>query len=172
MNSISTKRKVLFVLFLVLTVVWMTVIYRLSDSTADESQKHSRGISEKVALTIEPSYEIPEKYKEGDFFYHVVTAVRKSAHVTAYAILGVLVYFCVSSPYAFPKKHLAPMIVSVPVCVLYAISDEIHQNFIEGRCGRMSDVMLDSLGIAIGTLVAICFTLLYKRIHERKNNNE
>ena len=39
------------------------------------------------------------------------------------------------------------------VCVLYAISDEIHQIFVPGRSGQFSDVLLDSAGAVIGAFV-------------------
>lgn len=168
MNRISIKRKVFFCLFLFLSIVWMSVLYGFSDSTADESKKHSRGISEKVALTIEPDYEIPEKYKEGDFFFYVVRAVRKCAHVAAYALLGALTYFTASALRYFPEKRFMPALFSVPFCILYAGSDEIHQSFVDGRCGRVSDVGFDTIGIMVGTLVAIGIAFVLKRFRERK----
>ena len=36
---------------------------------------------------------------------------------------------------------------------LYAASDEWHQLYVTGRAGRMSDVLIDSLGIFIGWMV-------------------
>ena len=33
---------------------------------------------------------------------------------------------------------------------LYAARDEIHQLFVLGRAGRISDVMIDSAGVLIG----------------------
>ena len=41
---------------------------------------------------------------------------------------------------------------------LYAASDEVHQLFIEGRTGQLSDVLLDSSGVLAGAL--LCWLLL------------
>jgi VanZ family protein len=38
------------------------------------------------------------------------------------------------------------------VSVVYAISDEFHQSFIEGRNGSPIDVAIDSVGIAAAAL--------------------
>ena len=36
--------------------------------------------------------------------------------------------------------------MSILLCVGYAISDEIHQLFVDGRAGSLMDVMIDSMG--------------------------
>lgn len=163
MNRISNKRKIAFVLLVIMTVAWMAVIYGFSDSDGDESKDHSRGISEKLALTLKPEYEIPEKYTEQDFFFYVVSFVRKSAHVFSYALLGVLTYLAAGSLKLLPYKIVTPAYISVPICVLYSISDEIHQSFVEGRCGTPKDVLVDGVGVVVGTaLCAYIVNLIFK----------
>ena len=44
-------------------------------------------------------------------------------------------------------------IVSLLICVIYALSDEIHQLFIIGRSGNIIDVLIDSLGSIIGIFI-------------------
>ena len=39
--------------------------------------------------------------------------------------------------------------------MLYAISDEVHQTFIAGRSGQVSDVLLDWSGIILGTIIVL-----------------
>ncbi len=36
------------------------------------------------------------------------------------------------------------------VCVLYAISDEVHQMFVPGRGPGIKDVLIDSVGATVG----------------------
>lgn len=36
------------------------------------------------------------------------------------------------------------------ICVLYAISDEIHQHFVPGRGAQVKDVLIDSAGASVG----------------------
>lgn len=38
------------------------------------------------------------------------------------------------------------------ICILYAISDEVHQLFVPGRGGQVRDVIIDSAGAIAGIL--------------------
>jgi VanZ family protein len=70
--------------------------------------------------------------------------LRKCAHMTEYAILGVLLARATGSrPAAFV------------LAVAYACSDEWHQTFVRGRHGTPVDVGIDAVGVLIGlTLLA------------------
>ena len=76
--------------------------------------------------------------------------VRKTAHMTEYLLLslsiGIPLYY-----YHFRSKKL--YLITFLSSVFYAGTDEFHQLFVEGRSGRISDVGIDSIGIAIGCLV-------------------
>ena len=37
--------------------------------------------------------------------------------------------------------------------IAYAISDEVHQHFVPGRVGSPVDVLIDSVGVAVGVLL-------------------
>ena len=43
---------------------------------------------------------------------------------------------------------------AVVITLLYAISDEFHQTFVEGRSGRLLDVAVDAVGIVLAVLIA------------------
>jgi hypothetical protein len=68
--------------------------------------------------------------------------LRKVAHVTEYAILGLLLQRALGREYAAFGLGLA-----------YAVSDEIHQHFIAGRHASPLDVAIDAVGVGIGVLV-------------------
>ena len=36
------------------------------------------------------------------------------------------------------------------ICVLYAISDEVHQLFVPDRGGEVKDIIIDSVGATVG----------------------
>jgi VanZ family protein len=67
--------------------------------------------------------------------------LRKLAHVAEYAVLGALLVRAVG--HAVPAFALG---------VAYAISDEIHQSFVEGRRGAPLDVLIDAAGVTAGVL--------------------
>ena len=70
------------------------------------------------------------------------TILRKGAHMTEYAILGLLLL-----------RALGRELPAFAVGIAYAISDEIHQHFVRGRHASPIDVLIDTVGLAIGIFV-------------------
>jgi VanZ family protein len=70
------------------------------------------------------------------------TVLRKGAHVTEYAILGVLLY-----------RALAVEALALAIGIAYAATDELHQHFVRGRHSSPIDVGIDAVGVALGMLV-------------------
>jgi VanZ family protein len=67
--------------------------------------------------------------------------LRKLAHATEYAVLGLL---------------LARAVAELPALwagMAYAVSDEVHQRFVPGRQGALLDVAIDSVGVLAGILL-------------------
>ena len=50
-------------------------------------------------------------------------------------------------------NHDHPLIAAT-ITIAYAISDEYHQTFVEGRVGSPRDVLIDSLGVLAAWLVS------------------
>lgn len=51
----------------------------------------------------------------------------------------------------------------------YAILDEIHQLFIDGRAGQVRDVLIDTIGIALGVwIVLIMRKIVFYIVKKRK----
>ena len=71
------------------------------------------------------------------------TILRKLAHLAEYAVLGVLL------DRALGRR----LLVAVALAGLYAVTDEVHQLFVEGRHGSPLDVGLDTLGALLGILL-------------------
>jgi len=42
------------------------------------------------------------------------------------------------------------ILFSLGICVLYAVSDEVHQLFVPGRGRQVRDVLIDSAGAIVG----------------------
>lgn len=113
---------------------WLILIYLLSAETGDQSGSLSDGI----LLSIAKLLKITDTKAFVDTFGFFI---RKLAHFSEYFILYILTYECFKE-YNCPKL----IVVSVLFCVLYASFDEFHQLFVDGRCGQLSDVMIDSSG--------------------------
>ena len=88
---------------------------------------------------------------------HVLAvAVRKSAHFIAYMTLGM----CAFGAFWFITRKGMRYFVSVIICAAYAGSDEIHQLFVEGRTGKLRDVIIDTSGACAGALICLMVVLI------------
>lgn len=91
----------------------------------------------------------------------LVFIVRKTAHFTEYAILGILFVFFFRQ--FFPQKNSSRyFILAILFSFFYACTDEIHQLFIPGRSGQFTDVLIDTLGASFGCLLLVLFRHLRK----------
>jgi VanZ family protein len=72
------------------------------------------------------------------------TILRKGAHVTEYAVLGLLLSRAIG-------REMPAFLGGVG----YAITDELHQHFVTGRHSSPIDVAIDSAGVLIGVLVFV-----------------
>jgi VanZ family protein len=70
------------------------------------------------------------------------TVLRKAGHMTEFAILGALLL-----------RALGRELPAFVTGVAYAVTDEVHQHFVEGRNASALDVALDGVGVAVGILV-------------------
>jgi VanZ family protein len=68
--------------------------------------------------------------------------LRKCAHVTEYAILGVLLVRAIG-------RELPALLVGIA----YAATDELHQHFVRGRHASPVDVAIDAVGLVLGILL-------------------
>jgi VanZ family protein len=68
---------------------------------------------------------------------------RVVAHFSEYAVLAALWVWAL-----LPVLGRRALAAAAAISFLYAISDEYHQSFVEGRDSDPLDVLVDSLGIA------------------------
>lgn len=142
--------KILFSLFLLLSLSVMAMIFYFSAQWADSSEQES------VSL-----YDLFLRYTHLNFVSH--NAFRKMAHFSEFAALG----FCFCGCGYFFSSELHPLI-SAAACAVYALSDEVHQIFVPGRACRIFDVFVDSCGASFGILIFILITLLIIKINDKR----
>ena len=131
---------------LLLVIIWMIIIFMFSNQKADDSSKLSDGLILKTVRIIEKINH--KKYSDEEILNKFVKPVRKLAHFTIYLILGILVYIFIDD---LNLKNI--ILISLMICLIYSISDEIHQLFIEGRTGKITDVLIDTCGSFIGIVI-------------------
>lgn len=158
-----TVRRVLFAVFTLLTVLWMCAIFGFSSKTAEESTVQSNFVTELLLKVFESDFNDLTKAEQEEIIEVYDGIVRKAAHFAAYALLGFLAYLSVGSFRYLPDRKFVPAMASVPGCIIFSISDEYHQTFVDGRSGQLSDVCTDSLGAVFGTLCAIFAVYVFFR---------
>lgn len=171
-----------------LTFVWMVVIFWLSAQVAEESNELSTGLTAKIADVIEQI--APEVDIDQTDLNHLV---RKNGHFFSYLLLGLLAAnsLRLSRRYAAGIVHqgeidikptwagrLASHLTALSpwrlwfyvwiFCLLYALSDELHQVFVPGRGCQIQDVLVDSAGAAVGILLCLLVCRLASRKKKRQ----
>lgn len=134
-------------------------IFWFSSQPADVST----GVSDRVTLLLLAMADrLNLFHAEPERLYEICvmlsTPVRKCAHITEFAALHVTILFALQKNAFQGKRWLKTALF---LTVLYACTDEFHQLFVPGRAGRVTDVLIDSIGAVLITAV------LWKR---KKNN--
>lgn len=119
---------------ILLVIIWMFVIFMMSSFNGDVSSSQSNFIVDFIVSVFNISN-----------IDIISLIVRKSAHYMEYLILGLLV-INMFSVLDIDKRY----VISIIICIIYAISDEVHQIFVDGRCFMIRDILIDSTGVLSG----------------------
>lgn len=145
---------------ILITVSWclvaacMITIFWLSSQTADLSSQQSSGVVDFLVSLFKSS---------------LITdyTVRKTAHFLEFAGLSFLFSFALLS-----TKEKNCFWMSVLFTSLYAVTDEIHQIFVDGRACQFLDWLVDSGGAIFGALIFLgiyALKIRLKKIDSKKN---
>lgn len=139
---IKYRRQIIILISWMAVLLWMLLIFNLSSQVAEQSDKLSTGIVELIIKMVQKVTHNTEFDIKS--LNHII---RKNAHFLAYFVLGVLT---VNALKRSRVKGLKAGAFAMGICVLYAVSDEVHQIFVPGRGPGIKDVFIDSAGAAIG----------------------
>jgi VanZ family protein len=137
-------------------LLWMMLIFSASGDS--HSYEHSSRLVEPLLRWLFP------KMSQANIaeIHHLI---RKCGHLTEYAVLALLLWRALKNPaknnlnkWSWPEAGCTLSIV-----FLYAASDEFHQIFVPTRTPRVTDVIIDTVGGAIGLLALWIFHLRRKQ---------
>ena len=161
MTENRIKRKKVGIIWLVITIIWMTVIFSFSAREADESAAMSHSVGKEIGRIVIPEFRSWSEDKQEQFAEKIDFPVRKCAHASEYAVLGVLI---LGAAYSFSEGRKKKMVLlSWGLATLYAATDEFHQLFVPGRSCQFRDVCIDSAGALTGVLL---FSLIKHKIEK------
>ncbi len=159
------KRKILITVpAAVLLLALYLVIFGFSAQNGEQSGSVSMQLSEKC---VEILNAISGKHWENTavesaamFFEH---PLRKLAHFSEYACMGILIFSIVYQWVMGKKKYL----IATLWVFLSAAVDEWHQYFVPGRYASIKDVLLDTCG---GICGIVLLTLIIKGRKKSREN--
>lgn len=148
----------------VLLLALYLVIFGFSAQNGEQSGSVSMQLSEKC---VEILNNISGKHWENTavesaamFFEH---PLRKLAHFSEYACMGILIFSIVYQWVMGKKKYL----IATLWVFLSAAVDEWHQSFVPGRYASIKDVLLDTCG---GICSIVLLTLIIKGRKKSREN--
>lgn len=151
------KQNIVVLLWIVI-VLWLFLIFFLSDQPAIQSKNFSGQVAETIIKAIVWLLNLDIDIKELVNIYDHWT--RKLAHVTIYFVLGFLVITVLIKTNISRRKA---SISAILFCIFYAMTDEIHQTFVFGRGGQVSDVLIDTIGASLGIGIFYIYDFFRKK---------
>jgi len=154
-----------------LPLLWMLLIYAFSAQTAAESDLTSGSFIGFFARLFGGRFSALSPSEQAAFIAAYQSAARIIGHIGAFAVLGFL--FALALALSFiGLKGLRLVGLSVLLSLGYALFDEIHQLFVEGRAFQFSDILCDAFGAFLGAgclLVLLQLFKSWKKRQKRKN---
>lgn len=151
-------------ILLILIIILCAIIFFFSNQPADKSSNTSGGFI-KLILEINPFTKNLEERQKLELQESLSHIVRKGAHFSIYAVLGLLLMTYANTYNISVKEKL---LISFIAGTLYAITDEVHQFFVPGRSCEFRDVCIDGSGLLFG----IAIILICNKIKKRGRTNE
>ena len=143
----------------------MIFIFAFSSQNSEKSSETSRGFVLAVIETVYPQYNTLSAAEQQSITHMVTLIVRKTAHYSEYLVLGVLA-FLTTITFNKHKLYIRTSVAFV-FCVLYSISDEIHQHFVPGRACRFTDMLIDSAGSITAILLLTVIFVKRRKFHSK-----
>ena len=139
------------IIFTLAAIAWMTLIFCMSAQNGTESSGLSDQICAFFGHVFVKGYDSWDAVRQAAFRESISFFVRKAAHMTEYAILGILWLQALRS---YGIRLRRSVLFSFLISAGYAATDEAHQVLVAGRAGQIRDVAIDAAGAAVGIAVA------------------
>lgn len=147
------------IMAIILVIIWMITVFGFSNDKGEKSSSKSRKVATQIVQIIDIKDNLQDEDKK-TLVQKIEPIIRKLAHYSIYTLGGFLIINCI---YIFIDIEKRAIVCSLILGIIYASTDEIHQLFTAGRSGKITDVIIDSLGILTG----IAIYLLVRKIIEK-----
>ena len=159
------KNKLLHYFNIFLVLLCMLTIFLFSCENAEKSTERSDNLINSIINVSSSENNITvDDTETGDNIF--VTIVRKGAHFLEFFLLGFLV---INLAKDYKKLNIKIILLCILFCCMYAVSDEVHQLFVDGRSCEIRDIIIDTIGSSIG---ALFYYFLYSNVNKTKLSKE
>ena len=156
----NMKINILRTIFIILLIGTFCIIFGFSSQDSEKSSSISRRVTEFLTDRISSIQEKPEQEKE-QILSRVEKIVRKIAHFSIYTVVGFLLMALFKT---YKLEEMNRFSYSLIIGIIYASSDEIHQCFTPGRGPKVTDVILDGMGVLLGILLVMLVVKIFEKI--------
>lgn len=155
-----------------LVITNMVAIFRFSSESKEESSDRSTGVTLAVVTTLYADFDEMPPEQQDELLIRFHKPVRKLAHFSEYALLGFLFTAFLLYVSQFLKKIPTWATLAVPpaFCLVYAITDEVHQIF-SRRGPAVTDVLIDLAGAVCGIALIHLVALIIRKICRRRGKD-
>lgn len=151
------QKRSLWLAAIAVSVVMMALIVCFSSQSGKESNDLSKGLAGellKLLQIIRPEITMD----------CLNLVLRKLAHFSLYFVLG-----CSLTGVFCKQGRVTSVLLAILVGAVFAASDELHQYFSDGRNANVKDVLLDTCGVAVGSISSRKIMNLLKRLLKLAN---
>ena len=141
-------KKIIMIIGIVLSVLWMSIIFTYSSQNGQTVDEKATPIIETITESNETYQSATKEEKvlmNNDYEFYI----SKIVHVLEY---GALCFFLFMA-FILIKKRWINYLFSFIISVLFAFTDEYHQTFIPDRSARPQDILIDALAAIICILM-------------------
>ena len=143
------------IIFWILTALFIVFIFSNSFKAAEVSKLDSGFVMElvnKIVSFFSPGVTVSHQF------------VRKAAHFSEYAFLGLLVL----NLYVAYEEKFSKIFSFLFIGLSVSVTDETIQLFASGRSGEVADILLDFSGFIIGMIFTRIFITLLRVIRKKE----
>jgi len=88
------------------------------------------------------------------YFGAIDVLVKKGGHAIGYALLGLSYFLALPGRLSIPYRAVTALLMAI----LFSLSDEFHQSFVEGRTSTLRDVLIDTGGATLALFAAAVYS--------------
>ncbi len=148
------NNRIFKIISIVLLLLCLVTIFMFSSENSDESDETSIKVTKEVISAVGGNNVDNNEVNKIAIDYKNVA--RKIAHFIEYLFLGILSINVIA---CYKRINYKWLIICFIFCILYSISDKVHQLYVPGRSCELKDVIIDSIGSFIGIMI---YYLVYR----------